>query len=77
MGQAKEKVVGCFGDIPIYVFGNFGAAKAKWLKVSSLVPCIYIIKMAAVYGGIGGVCNLKLCELVGIDDLILITSDNI
>jgi len=34
VGQAKEKVVGCFGDIPICVFGNFGAAKAKWLKVS-------------------------------------------
>jgi len=21
-------MVGCFGDIPIYVFGNFGAAKS-------------------------------------------------
>jgi len=42
VGQAKEKVVGCFGDIPICVFGNFGLWKADWLKVSSLVPCIYI-----------------------------------
>jgi len=33
VGQAKEKVVGCFGDIPICVFRNFGAAKAKWLQV--------------------------------------------
>ena len=77
MGQAKEKMVGCFVDIPIYVFGNFGAAKAKWLKVSSLVPCIYIIKMAAAFGGIGGCRYPKYDKLVGIDDLILITSDNI
>jgi len=28
VGQAKEKGVGCFGDIPIYVFVNFGAAES-------------------------------------------------
>jgi len=28
VGQAKEKGVGCFGDIPIYVFRNFGAAES-------------------------------------------------
>jgi len=28
VGQAKEKGVGCFVDIPIYVFGNFGAAES-------------------------------------------------
>jgi hypothetical protein len=28
VGQAKEKVVGCFGDIPICVFRNFGAAES-------------------------------------------------
>jgi hypothetical protein len=77
VGQAKEKVVGCFGDIPIYVFGNFGAAKAKWLKVSSLVPCIYIIKMAAAFGGIGGCRYPKYDKLLGTDHLLLQSSDNI
>ena len=77
MGQAKEKVVGCFGDIPIYVFGNFGAAKAKWLKVSSLVPCIYIIKMAAVLWGVVGCRYPNYDRLVGTDHLLSQSSDNI
>ena len=89
MGQAKEKGAGCFGDIPIYVFGNFGAAEScgrlcgynyvnDYVAKGILKSPMYIYnKNGGGLWGCRGVCNLKLCELVGIDHLLLTISDNI
>jgi hypothetical protein len=67
--------VGCFGDIPIYVFGNFDAAEScgrltgynyvnDYVAKGILKSPMYIYnKNGGGLWGYRGVCNLKLCDI--------------
>jgi hypothetical protein len=82
-------MVGCFVDIPIYVFGNFGAAEScgrltgynyvnDYVAKGILKSPMYIYnKMAAALWGVWGGWLSKICQLVGIDHLLANSSDNI
>ena len=62
-------------DIPICAAKNVEGCEAKGILISPMY--IYIKKCGGLWG-VGGVCNLKLCELVGSDHCLLTnTSDNI
>jgi hypothetical protein len=47
----QKRGVGCFVDMGVADYG-YGCGCGK-------IPCIYIIKMAAAYRGIGGICCQK------------------
>jgi hypothetical protein len=55
-------------DIPICAAENVEGFKAKGILIS---PMYIYNKNAAALWGVGGVCNLKLCELVGTDHCLL------
>ena len=61
MGQAKEKGVGCLWIYPFVAAENVEGCVAKGILIS---PMYIYNKNAAAYWGVGGVCNLKLWQLL-------------